>query len=106
MNIIIVFRSIYLLLVLSLLTTGDDIRDYEKGDGSIFAGIYLGDEELIRKGIQEGGDVNALLDPFLGEVVLKLGKAYVDFPVAPALHVAINLCSKAKKYLDVAIFLV
>ena len=84
-------------------SVSEDIRSYEQGDGNIFSGIYLGDIELIRRGIREGGNVNAILDPFLGEVVLKLGKAYIDFPVAPALHVAINLGKK--KDLDSAIFL-
>ena len=33
---------------------------------SIFSGIIDGNLALIRKGLQEGGNVKAILDPFLG----------------------------------------
>ena len=36
-------------------------------------------------------NVNTIMTSEIGESFLKLGKAGIDFPIAPALHIAIRL---------------
>lgn len=45
---------------------------------------------MIRAGINGGGNINTVLTQDLGEKNFKLGLSNVDFPVAPAIHVAIS----------------
>ena len=45
----------------------DSIKDLEQGDAKILIGALVGDEMSIRIGIEEGGSVNASIDPFLGK---------------------------------------
>lgn len=72
-------------------THADDLKELARGDGRILAGILTGDLASLRLGIREGGNVDAILDAYLGEKILKLGNAFIDFPVCPAIHFAINL---------------
>jgi hypothetical protein len=52
----------------------------------------LGKIEFVQEALAHTntGNVNAILTAEIGEHFLKIGKAGVDFPVAPALHVAIR----------------
>mmetsp|Transcript_18213 Transcript_18213/g.40422 ORF Transcript_18213/g.40422 Transcript_18213/m.40422 type:complete len:693 (-) Transcript_18213:1581-3659(-) len=84
-------------------TTKDDIKHLSRGNGRVLHGVYLGDPGEIRLGLDEGGSPDAILEPYFGQIVLKLGKAYLDFPACPALHLAINLAQKGQ--LNAASFL-
>lgn len=108
-------RMIYLFLALSLLnsvylggivqarTKTDDLQDLEKGDANVLLGAFVGEVSVIRKGIEEGGSIHVIMGSYMGEVILKLGKSFIDFPLAPALHVAIF--QGEKKNLEAAFFL-
>ena len=52
----------------------------------------MGNIEYVQDALAHAntGNVNAVLTRELGEHFLKLGRAGVDFPVAPALHLAIR----------------
>jgi hypothetical protein len=56
------------------------------------AGAFLGKVEYVHEALAHAdtGNVNTILTREIGEYFLKIGKAGVDFPVAPALHVAIR----------------
>jgi hypothetical protein len=56
-------------------------------------GAFLGKVEYVQDALAHAntGNVNAIMTREIGEHFLKLGKAGVDFPVAPALHIAIRL---------------
>lgn len=84
-------------------TRRDQLKNLERGDGRIFIGAITGDISLIRLVINEGGWINSVLEPFFGEMVLKLGKAYVDFPSCPPLHLAFNFAKNEN--LNAAMFL-
>jgi hypothetical protein len=53
-------------------------------------GAFHGDPDMIRTGINGGGNANAVLTKELGTKNFKFGQPHVDFPVAPAIHVAIS----------------
>lgn len=72
-------------------TINDDIKHLYTKNGRILRGTVEGDTEQIRLGYNEGGGPNALLEPYFGEMMLKIGMAYVDFPSCPAIHLAMNL---------------
>eukprot|EP01032_Pedospumella_encystans_P008988 gene8988-10610_t len=95
--------SILVALVLSR-TTKDDFSQLATKSGRILIGVIEGDLELVHLGINEGGNVNAVLEPYFGDMVLRLGKAYVTFPSCPALHLAFNYGTKS--HLNVAAFLI
>lgn len=61
---------------------------FERGNAKVCLGAFVGEVSVARLGLKEGGDVNALLTPYLGEQILKLGKAGIDFPVCPSIHLA------------------
>lgn len=82
--------GIVFVLVLSR-TIQDDIRHLEAKSGRILIGTVVGDVSMIRLGHNEGGNINAVLEPYFGELIIKLGRAYVDFPSCPAVHLALNL---------------
>jgi hypothetical protein len=48
-------------------TMADSIKALEQGDAKILMGALIGDEMSIRIGIEEGGSVNASVNPFLGK---------------------------------------
>ena len=52
----------------------------------------MGKVEYVQEALAHAntGNVNAVMTREIGEHFLKLGTAGVDFPVAPALHVAIR----------------
>jgi hypothetical protein len=45
----------------------DSIKALEQGDAKILMGALIGDEMSIRIGIEEGGSVDASVNPFLGK---------------------------------------
>lgn len=71
-------------------TEADAFGELSRGAAKVVLGAFLGDIALIKQGLYEGGTPTAILTPFLGESVLKIGTAFEDFPVAPAIHVAIS----------------
>jgi hypothetical protein len=64
-------------------------------DEKLLLACYRGDLEMAKAGLSGGASAEAVLTPNIGERVLKLGRAGVDFPVAPALHVSVNGGTKA-----------
>jgi hypothetical protein len=84
-------------------TIKDDLRQLYTKSGRILIGTILGDVEQIRLGHNEGGNPDALLEPYFGEMVVKIGKPYVDFPSCPAFHLALNL--GYKQHLNAAMLL-
>jgi hypothetical protein len=84
-------------------TIKDDLRQLYTKSGRILIGTMLGDVEQIRLGHNEGGNPDALLEPYFGEMVVKIGKPYVDFPSCPAFHLALNL--GYKQHLNAAVLL-
>ena len=69
-------------------------------DEKLLLACFQGQRDVARKVVREGANIEAVLSPEIGEVTLRLGIAGIDFPVAPALHVAIN--GGAKGHLQVA----
>ena len=67
------------------------------GDVDVLQGAFIGDVALVTKGLQAGALVNPLLSRKIGETTLAIGKAWVDFPVAPALHVCFFCGRKVSK---------
>lgn len=58
------------------------------GDVDVLQGAFIGDVELVTKGLQAGGLVNPLMSKLVGERTLGFGKVGLDFPAAPALHLS------------------
>ena len=100
--------KLYLFLAVFTRVTGrtikDDIRSLQKSSGRVIVGALTGNIAAIRQGLYEGGTANAIFEPYFGSMILKLGRAYIDFPVCPALHLAINMGSK--EHLNAAAFLI
>lgn len=94
---IFVSLSTALLLLLLLLdiksavcdVNSDDFKRLEKGEARLFYGMIMGDPSQVSQALEESASVHAPLDPFIGEKVLLIGKAFVDFPVCPPLHMAL-----------------
>ena len=84
-------------------TIADDLKSLENGNAKVLLGAFVGEVSAIRKGLNEGGNVSAVMDPFMGEAVLKIGKVFGDFPLAPAVHIAFH--QGDKKHLEAAFFL-
>ena len=84
-------------------TKVDDLRNLENGNAKVLLGAFIGEISVIRKGLMEGGVIDATMDPFMGEAVLKLGKVFRKFPLAPALHLAIY--QGDKKHFEAAFFM-
>jgi JmjC domain, hydroxylase/Ankyrin repeats (3 copies) len=72
-------------------TMSDVRKEMEHGDGSIFLAVLTGSIPRLRMGMTEGGAIDRPIDPFLGEVILKLGTAYINFPVCPPMHLAVYI---------------
>lgn len=55
-------------------------------------GAFLGKVEFVQAALAHAntGNVNAVMTREIGEHFLKLGRAGFDFPVAPALHIALR----------------
>jgi hypothetical protein len=85
-------------------TKADDAKTAHKGNAKVVFGAYLGDVSTIRLGLHEGGSVDALLTPLLGEKVIRIGTYGVDFPYCPAVHAAVH--EGTKESLDAAFYLV
>ena len=101
--------SIYLLILWSILTCHgrtklDDARASKEGNPRYIMGTYVGDLQMINRGIQEGAKATVVLDPHLGENVLGLGEPYVDFPVCPMLHLSFN--QGKSNHLNVALYMI
>ena len=84
-------------------TAKDRLFEAMLGDPKVIIGAVYGDVSTIKRGYGEGGNARAILSATLGESLLMLGTPYVDFPVAPAIHVAIS--QGQKEHLDAAFFL-
>lgn len=84
-------------------TMADTRRELELGDTKALMGSYLGNVELIRQGRIEGASVHCLMTDYIGEQILKIGKAGVDFPIAPILHLSFN--GGTKEHLESAFYL-
>lgn len=85
-------------------TRKDEMDELQLGDAKVILGAYLGDVSIIRLGRNEGGSINPISNKFLGEEIVKLGKAGLDFPVCPAIHLTIN--QGKKEHLEAAFFLI
>ena len=72
-------------------------------DEKLLLNIVLGDIVQVKNCVHNGASVLTILTPYVGEHRLGLGKPWVNFPVAPALHVAIN--GGTTKQLNIATFL-
>ena len=70
----------------------DKTTDYDllTESGRIIVGAVSGDVSSIRIGIDEGGDVNTIMQPYFADLVLMLGRPYVDYPICPVIHLAFN----------------
>ena len=70
----------------------DKATDYDllTESGRIIVGTVSGDVSSIRIGIDEGGDVNTIMQPYFADLVLMLGRPYVDYPICPVIHLAFN----------------
>ena len=68
----------------------------------ILLGALKGGTDLIREGMNEEGDVNAL-EPRYGSTLFKMGQMWIDYPQWPALHIAMN--SGQQAHLNAAFFL-
>ena len=84
-------------------TIDDNIREMGTGNGKVLLGAYLCEVAIIKMGIREGGTLDAILTPFLGSVVLNIGKPYINFPSTPPLHLAIN--NGNKKAVEAAFYM-
>mmetsp|Transcript_16654 Transcript_16654/g.16017 ORF Transcript_16654/g.16017 Transcript_16654/m.16017 type:complete len:725 (+) Transcript_16654:271-2445(+) len=91
------------LITVQARTKTDDLMDLQKGDSNVLLGAFVGEVSVIRQGIEEGGSVFVIMAAYIGEVILGLGKSFVDFPLAPALHLAIY--QGEKKHLEAAFYL-
>lgn len=85
-------------------TPKDDFKKLNTGHARIFLGVFQGDLSLIKLGRDEGGNFHRPLEPFIGELVLRLGKPYINFPFCPPLHMSINLGTKDQ--LSIASYLI
>ena len=75
-------------------TLKDDLDHLYTKNGRVIIGTIIGDLSEVRQGLNEGGYTDTLLEPFFGDMVIKLGKPYIDFPSCPAVHLAINYGTK------------
>lgn len=100
-------RCCFLYIIFTLAysrTVKDDVNHLLTKSGRVLIGVVEGDMEGVRLGINEGGSANAVLEPYFGDMVLKLGKAYVSFPSCPAVHLCLNYGTK--DHLNVAALLI
>ena len=70
-------------------TIDDTLHDMKKGDGSVLLGAFEREVAIIRDGLANEGKVTAMMTRFIGEVIWEMGKAFVDFPIAPAVHLSV-----------------
>jgi len=75
-------------------TIKDDVDHLLTKSGRVLIGVIEGDSEAVHMGINEGGSANAVMEPYFGDMVLRLGKAYVSFPSCPAVHLCLNYGTK------------
>lgn len=95
----------FLLLVLACSrTVKDDVDHLLTKSGRVLIGVIEGNMEGVHMGINEGGSANAMMEPYFGDMVLRLGKAYVSFPSCPAVHLCLNYGTKG--HLNVAALLI
>jgi hypothetical protein len=81
----------------------DEMRKARKGNSRVVLGAFVGEVSIIREGLHEGGSVHAILSPMMGENIIKMGKYGVDFPYAPAVHLAVH--EGCKETLEAAFYL-
>ena len=81
-------------------TQKDELALLAKGNANILLGALKGQTDLIRLGLSEGGDINALLDSRYGAKLFKMGHMWVDFPKWPAIHIA--FAGGTRSHLNVA----
>jgi hypothetical protein len=86
----------YSLVKIQGATENDERRRYEAGQPKEIQGILDGDFQMFREGLAGGGSMKEPVEPFLGELILRLGTPYTDFPVCPPLHFAINIGSQSQ----------
>jgi hypothetical protein len=72
-------------------------------DAQVIKAVLAGDAMALRKALQQGGHPNSLLTKFIGEKILELGIASIDFSIRPAIHLAVYLAKKEQ--LDIATML-
>ena len=84
-------------------TAADDMERLARGSAKILLGALKGQTDLIREGMNEEGDVNAVLEPRYGSTLFKMGQMWIDYPQWPALHIAMN--SGQQAHLNAAFFL-
>jgi len=84
-------------------TQADEFVKLGRGNANVVLGALKGEVELIRMGVGQGGEYDAWLLPDIGERVFKMGQAWKDFPIWPALHLTIYQGQKA--HLDTAFFM-
>lgn len=77
-------------------TEVDEKKRLEQGDARMIFSLLTGHTDLLKQGLDEGARVNAPIDPFVVESVLKLGRAFKDYPIAPPLHFALNYGKRAQ----------
>ena len=70
-------------------TIDDTLNEMKVGDGQVLLGAFEREVAVIRKGLASEGKVTAVMTRFLGEVIWEMGKAFVDFPIAPAVHLSV-----------------
>lgn len=99
---VVLLHSVFLITVQARTKT-DDLIALEKGDANVLLGAFVGEVSVIRQGIDEGGSIFVIMGSYMGEVILRLGKSFIDFPLAPALHLAIY--QGEKKHLEAAFYL-
>lgn len=106
MKITLLYFKLILFLILLFCyskTNEDDLKRVQRGNGRIILGTILGDIASIQLGLAEGGNYNTALEPYFGEMILKYGKAHVDFPTCPVVHLAFNLATA--RHVEVAYYL-
>jgi hypothetical protein len=84
-------------------TMADTRRELELGDTKSLMGSYLGNVGLIRQGKVEGASIHCKMTKYVGENILKIGKAGIEFPIAPIVHLSFN--GGTKEHLESAFFL-
>eukprot|EP01040_Poterioochromonas_malhamensis_P024763 gene24763-30719_t len=77
-------------------TEKDEQKRLEQGNARLIYSILYGSADLMKQALDEGASVNAPVDPFLVETILKLGQAFHEFPVVPPLHFAMNYGKRAQ----------
>ncbi len=84
-------------------TAADDMDRLARGSAKILLGALKGQTDLIRVGMNEEGDVHAVLEPRYGSTLFKIGQPWLDYPKWPALHIAMSAGQHA--HLNAAFFL-